>query len=157
MNNSPLLNAPYLRTSRSFIEDVHQISVELNKAYLDIANAVNSRTLGLFPSNKPIANGESWFFDRNQKQQGFRQIYSFISTANIPHGIIVDEISAFTKCTGSFVDNGGNWNGLIFASPTAIAGQISFNITTTNIVFHSGAGAPTLVSGIIVLEWLSDV
>ena len=157
MNNSPRLNAPYLRTSRSFEEDLHQMSIEMNKAYIDTANCVNARTIGLFPTNKPITNGESWFFDRNLKQQGLRQIYNVLSTSPIPHGIILDEISFFTKCSGSYQDSLGNWNGLIFANNVAIAGQISFYIDATNIVFMVDVGAPTLIKGLVVLEWLSDV
>lgn len=152
-----MLNAPYLRTSRSFQEDIHQMSIEMNKAYIDTANCVNARTIGLFPTNKPITNGEAWFFDKNQKQQGLRQIYNVLSTSPIPHGLVFDEVSFFTKCTGSYQDSLGNWNGLIFASNAAIIGQISFYIDAANIVFLSGAGAPALVKGLIVLEWLSDV
>ncbi len=146
----------YLRTSREFPEDLRQLTVELNKTYLDIANTVNCRTIGLFPTTRPAINGEEWYINNNQKQQGFRQIYPFTAIGNIPHTLNFNSISMFTKSSGSFTD-GTNYYGAIYASNVAIAGQISFYITPTNIVVLSGAGAPTIQSGIIILEWISKV
>lgn len=145
---------PYMRTSRQFPEDIEMLVVEMNRSYLETASAVNYRTIGIFPSNKPAITGESWFFTTS-KQQTLRQIYKFTSTSSILHGINVSNISSFTRCFGEFTD-GTNWYGLIHGTNVAIAGQISFYITPTNIVFVSGGGAPTLTSGLIVLEWLSD-
>ena len=150
-------STPYLRTSREFpFDDVKQLAFEVNKAYLDIAAAVNNRVIGIFPSSRPAITGETWFFDRNLKQQSFRQIYTFTTTAAITHNIPLRDITYFTKCYGDYTD-GTNWYGLFFASSTAIAGQITFYLTTTQIVFLTGAGAPGLTSGTIVLEWISAV
>lgn len=146
---------PFLRTSRNFPQDAQPLAVEINKSYVDIANCVNERTIGLFPMNRPAINGESWFLTGNLKQQAFRQVYKFTNTGNVAHGINTAAITGFTKCQGEFTD-GTNWYGAIFASNTAIAGQISFYITSANIVIVAGAGAPTISSGIIILEWLSQ-
>ena len=154
MNNQNQM--PYLRTSRSFPVDLNQISIELNKAYVDIANAVNARTIGVFTVNKSAITGESWFFDQNKKQQGSRQVFYFTTTASIPHGINLNFVSRFTRCYGEFT-NGTNWYGLISGSDVAILGQVSFYITPTNIVFAVGGGAPSVRSGVVVLEWVSDV
>lgn len=158
--SAPIFNqVPYLRTSRAFPPDVDQISIELNKAYIDIANGVNQRTIGIFPSNKPAVTGESWFYDKNGRQQGFRQIFTFAAIVNgstIPHGINVITTAGFTRNYGEYTD-GTNWYGLISASNVAIAGQVSFYITPLNIVFLVGAGAPAITSGRVVLEWISDV
>lgn len=144
----------YLRTSRAFPEDAQPLSVELTKAYIDIANCVNNRTISLFPTTRSAVNGEQWFFGgASTKQQGLRQIYPVTATGSIPHGINVAQISQFTKPSGSFTD-GTNWYGLIYASSVAIAGQVTFYITPTNIVVQAGAGAPTITSGMIILEWL---
>ncbi len=147
---------PYLRTSRNFPEDPYQFTVEVNKSYVDIANAVNLRTIGLFTVNRPTITGESFFISKGQKQQSLRQVYTFTSTANIPHNIRFSDLTAFSRMYGQFTD-GTNWYGLIAGSNVAIAGQISFYLTPTNIVFLTGAGAPTLTSGLIVLEYLSNV
>ncbi len=59
----------FLRTSREFPVEAELLTVELNKAYIDTANNVNARTIGLFPSTRPAQGGESWFITANQKQQ----------------------------------------------------------------------------------------
>jgi hypothetical protein len=153
--NNVINQVPYLRTSRNFPEEAHMLTLEMNKAYVDIANAVNARTIGIFPTTRPAVGGESWFLNQNQRQQNLRQIYIFTATGSIPHGINFNSASYFTKCSGSFTD-GTNWYGAIFASNIAITGQVSFYVTPTNIVILSGAGAPAITSGIIVLEWISN-
>lgn len=145
----------YLRTSREFPEDLRQLSIECNKSYIDIANAVNSRIISVFPTNKPAVTGENWFIT-SQRQQSFRRIYTFTTTASIDHGIDISSIDRFTSTYGNFT-NGTFWFGLIAATNIAIAGQISFYITSTQIVFVVGAGAPALTKGNIVLQWLSLV
>jgi len=152
MNN--LNQVPNLRTSRQFPQDSKQLSIELEKAYIDIANAVNNRTIGLYGSNRPSGTGNSYFISKNQRQQEIRQVYTFTTTTAIPHGLNLDHIDYFTNCFGSFTD-GTNWYGLIYGSNVAIAGQISFFVGPTNITFLVGAGAPALTRGIIVLQWIS--
>jgi hypothetical protein len=154
MSTNVINQIPYLRTSREFPEELKQLTVEVNKSYVDTANAVNNRIISIFPTSRPAINGESWFLSGNQKQQGFRQVYTFTSTASILHRITVVTPSQFIRCFGSYTD-GTNSYGLIFASTVAIAGQISFYITSTSIVFVSGGGAPVLTQGTIVLEWVS--
>lgn len=151
-------STPYLRTTRDFPEDMHLISIEMNKAYLDIANAVNQRVIGVFPVNKYVATGETYFITGSQKQQTFRRVFSFTTTASIAHNINFDTIYGMSKGYGAYTD-GTNWYGLIFGSNTAIAGQISFYLSPTQIVFLVGAGAPSTVNlqGTLVIEWISDV
>lgn len=157
MSGNVVNQMPFLRTSRDFPEDdIYQLTVEIDRSYIDIATKVNDRTIGLFPTTVPAINGEAWFLAKNQKQQGFRQVYTFTSTTAIAHGITFSNISAFVRCWGEFTD-GTNWYGLIHASNVAIVGQISFYLTPTNITFVVGAGAPALTQGTIVLEWVSDV
>ncbi len=146
---------PYLRTTREFPEEIHQLTVELGKSYLDIANVVNNRTIGLYPVNRPAITGESYFIRNNQRQQTFRQVYVFTTTTAINHGITIIDPAQFTSCFGSYTD-GINSYGLIFGTSVAIIGQISFYITATQILFLVGAGAPALTSGKIVLHWLSQ-
>ncbi len=155
MSSNFINQVAYLRTSREFPEELHQLTVEVNKTYVDIANAVNVRTIGLFPVNRPAQTGESYYLSNNRRQQAFRQVYTFTSTASISHGIQVVFPGQFTKCSGSYTD-GTNTYGLFFASSVPIAGQITFFLSSTQIIFEIGAGAPALVSGIIILEWISE-
>jgi len=155
MSSNVVNQTAYLRTSREYPEEVHQLSFEVNKSYVDIANAVNTRTIGIHPKNRPAITGEGFFITTN-KQETFRQIYPITSTTSIPHGIPNVMPGQFTKCWGSYTD-GTNSYGLFFASSVPIAGQITFYITSTQIVFLVGAGAPALTSGLITLEWLTRV
>ena len=145
----------YLRTSREFPEDdIRLLSIQVDKSYIDIANAVNNRIIGIFSRDKPSITGESYFINNGVRQQTLRQIYTFETTASIDHGISVVIPNQFTQCYGSYTDGTNNY-GLFFTTSTAIAGQITFYLTSTQIVFNLGAGAPSLTSGRIVLEWLS--
>jgi len=148
------VNSPYLRTSRDFPPDEQALRMELNKMYIDVANSVNARTVGLFPTNRPAVTGEE-FFLTTQKQQTLRQVYQFTSTASINHGVMVTSPNQFTSCYGSYTD-GMNSYGLIFGSPTSVPGQIFFYLTSTQIVFSVGVGSPSLSSGRIILQWLAN-
>jgi hypothetical protein len=146
---------PYLRSTREYPkDDPKQLSIELHKSYLDIATAVNNRTIGIFPTNNPAIGGESWFLT-SQKQQNLRQVYTFTGVGSIAHNLRWASIAAFTKPFGSYTD-GTNWYGVIFASSTTIAGQVTFYVTPTNIVIQQ-SGGPAIQSGIIVLEWISQI
>lgn len=167
MSANVINQVAYLRTTREFPDELYTLSVETNKAYLDIANAVNQRIIGIHSTNRSAVTGESWFFN-NKRQQGFRQIYNIvppiISGTTIDLGFKIASISKFTpKCYGSFSD-GTNWYGIIFGTNISIPGQISFFIflnTLSNvsdqIVFKVGAGAPALTNGIVLIEWISDI
>ena len=152
----------FLRTSREFPEDLKKLTLQMSKAYIDTSNAVNNRTIGIFPVNRPAINGENWFLTDNQRQQGLRQVYTFTTTADIDIGFKISSISQFTRFSGIYTD-GTAWYGLIPGTSVAVAGQILFYVTvngastTSDVIkFVVGAGAPALTSGTIVLEWISD-
>jgi hypothetical protein len=157
--NNVVNQVAYLRTSREFPEDLHQLCVESNKSYVSIAQAVNARTIGIFPTDRPAITGESWFLN-NQRQQTLRQVYSFssfTSPQSIPHAINTNSIRGFTRIYGT-ATNGTNWYPLPYVDVTAANNQINVIVTPTNIVITAGAGAPpAITSGWIVLEWLSQV
>ena len=145
----------FLRTTREFPTEVSPLVVEINKAYIDTANAINNRIIGIFPLNRAAITGESWFLVGNRKQQTLRQVYSFTSTTSFMHGIKISNPNQFTRNWGTYTD-GTNSYGLLFGSSVAIPGQISFYITSTQVVFVVDGSAPSLSSGRIILEWLSE-
>lgn len=156
MSTNDVVNQiPFLRTSRNFPFDPQPLAVEVNKSYLDIANAVNARTIGLFPTNRAAITGESWFLQGNLRQQALRQVYNITSTANFNHGLIITDLSTFTVIRGLGYD-GTNYYPLPYVHPTA-ANQIGMLVTPTQVQFTVGGGAPTITSGVVILEWLSDV
>jgi hypothetical protein len=148
--------SPYLPRQRNFPNDnVQALGTELDKSYLEIASRVNERTIGLYAVNFPSITGNKYYINMNsQRQQSLRQLYTFTTTAAIPHGISFPTIDRIVNMYGDFTD-GTNWYGLIAGSNVAIAGQISFYLDPTNINFLLGAGAPALTKGNIVIEWLS--
>jgi hypothetical protein len=152
---NPVNQVSFLRTSREFPEDLRQLTVEMNRAYVDIAAATNVRGIGIYPTTRPSQTGNAYFISSAQRQLTLRQIYTFTGAGNIPHGIITSQISGFTpSCYGTFTD-GTNFYGAIFAGNTSIPDQVSFYITPSNIVVLAGAGAPTVVTGLINLEWIT--
>lgn len=156
MSSNITNSVAFLRTTRDFPQETKELVVELNRAYVDTANAVNSRVIGIKTLNKSALNGEAWYFTGSNKQLGLTQVYKFDSTNDINHGIQVDRIFAFSpSCRGIYTD-GTNSYGIIFANDQPVTNQISFYITPTSIKFNVDGSAPALQSGIIVLEWIAD-
>lgn len=159
--NNPIVNQiAYLRTTREFPEEIHQLTVEVNRSYVDIANAVNARTIGIFPKNRPAITGESWFLT-NQRQQTLRQVYTFGPIApgailTIPY--IVNGFIQFTRIYGTCLTALPDARPIPYASVAANA-NIDLRVDTVNflIVIANGAAAPAINSGIIILEWLSPI
>ena len=155
MSSNVVNSVAYLRTSRDFPEEPQALRMELNKSYIDSANAINSRTIGLFPTNRPAINGEEWFITAS-KQQGQRQVYTFTGAGSIAHGITVSNISGFTRIYGTVKDSSGNWYPLPLVSSTDVTAQISLQVTSSSIVIAAGADTITIASGYVVLEWLAQ-
>lgn len=153
MNNT-VNRAPFLRTSREIPEELHQLTVEVNKAYVEIAAYVNDRTIGIFPATKSAVTGESWFIS-GSRQQTLRQVYPFTgSTLTIDHGITFANIAGFTRIYGTFLAS-GTWFPLPYVDPIAATNQIGIAVNATQILI-TGPNAVGINSGYVVLEWLSN-
>ena len=160
MNTNIISRSPFLRTSREYPEDLHQLSLEMNKSYVDIAIAVNNRTIGIFPVNFPILTGESWFLSNNQKQDTLRQVYTFgaITAGGPPLTIpyTINGLFDFSRIFGTCKTSQPDSRPIPYAS-VAANGNIDLRVDTVNnnIVIAVGAGSPNIISGRVVLEWLS--
>jgi len=155
MTDNLINQSPYLRTSRSFPQEAQPLAVEVNKSYVDIASAVNNRTISTFPTNIAAITGESWFVNQNQRQQTFRQVYQFAGAGNVSHNLNLSALSGFTRIYGTFT-NGTNWYPLPYVDVAAANNQVNVLITPTNIVIAAGGGAPpAITSGFVVIEFLS--
>lgn len=150
--------APFLRVSREIPEEIHQLSVQVSKMYIDIAQTVNARTIGEFPTNRSAVNGENWFFT-NQRQQGFRQIYPFSAAGSIPHNLNTTGIYTFTKIYGTFFSSATNtWYPLPYVDTSNATNQINVIVNANDIVITAGGGTPpSITSGVVVLEWISNI
>lgn len=155
---TPQQQSPFMRLQRNFPSDNMQaLTVEIDRFHTDAAIKINSREIGVYGLNTQIVTGQQWFLSgQPNKQQTLRKLYQFTGAGNIPHGINFATITLVSPLSyGTFTD-GTNWYGALYASSTAIAGQVSFYLTPTNIVVLSGAGAPAISNGYINLEWLSQ-
>jgi hypothetical protein len=158
-SNTPtaqLQQAPYLREQRNFPNhDQILLAKEVDQAYIDIAGKVNKRVIGTYAVNFPIITGERWFLAGTSKQQTLRQLYVVTGPGTIAHGINVANITGFTRIYGTFTDN-TFWYPLPYVSSVSAADQVEVYLDSVNINIVAGGGAPTVVSGWIILEWLSD-
>jgi len=154
--SSPINITPYLRTSRSFPKDAGLLQVEVDKAYIDIAQKVNDRSIGIYPTNRPAITGDTWYLQGgNRAQESQRQVYTFTTFTNFNHGINFNNIFAITKITGTFYD-GTNWYPLPYSTTTA-ANCVGVSITPSQIAFSTGGGSPSIVRGVVIIEWLINL
>lgn len=144
---------PFLPTSQVFPDDAAQRIIVHNENYIDIAQAVNIREIGIYELTEQL-NGKQFFNTSNpqQKRFSYRQVFQFSAAGSFAHNIAN---LTLVLGYGQFTD-GTNFYGAIYGSSVAIAGQVSFYVTPTNIVVLSGAGAPVITSGIIVLDYLKN-
>jgi hypothetical protein len=147
----------FLRTSRNFPSDIQALTVELSKSYVDIASQVNSRTSGIYGDSTTLT-GESWYFNgSSDRQQSLRKAFQFSDAMLvITHGINLTGITYFTRIWGTFFD-GTLWHPLPWVDVVSITNQITVTINMTQIIVTKGTSAPAINSGIIVVEWLSQV
>jgi hypothetical protein len=132
--------------------------IEMSKTYIDIANAVNNRTIGLFPTDVSAITGETWFVSSNQRQQGLRQVYAFGAIVpgaglSINHGIT--NFSQFIRIWGTCSTNLPDYRPIPYASVAANA-NIDLRVTSTQIIISNSSAAPAIISGLIILEWISQ-
>lgn len=155
MSTNVVNQSPFLRTTREFPEEIHKLTVEINKSYVDIAQSVNQRTIGIFPTNRPAVTGNTFFLSSSSRQQTLRQIYQFTGAGSIPHNINISQIWGFASITGTFTD-GSIWYPLPYVNATAANNQVSVTVDSTNIIITAGGGSPpSITKGIVILEWLA--
>ena len=170
MSSNVVNQIPYLRTSRSFPEEISELTVQINKTYVDIATAVNFRTIGIFPTNRPAITGESWYLT-SRRQQTLRQIYPFGAIApgtelDIPHGLDLDNVVIFTRISATVITNVPDYRPIPYIDPAVLTTGMTILVGPGTVVpfvgvpcirIILGATAPAVTSGVAVLEWLSNV
>ncbi len=157
-----LQRGAFLRTTRNFPEDLHQLTVEVNQSYTEVASAVNNRTVGFFIANRATVTGENWFVPQqngvsSQRQQGIREVYSWDdSNLTIQHGLQFLSLSNFVRIWGTFFD-GTNWQTLPYVDVTNATNQINVKVNSTNIVITKGGGSPpSCTNGLVILEYIAN-
>lgn len=153
MSSNTSNQVPFLRTQRLFPQEAQALSVEVDRMYVDVANNMNRRILGINTINNPVQTGEILYLN-GQQFSGFRQVFTFTGTSSITHNIQIVDKTQFVNCYGDYTDSTNSY-GLLFGTSVAVAGLVSFYISATQIVFVIGAGAPALTSGRLVLSWFN--
>lgn len=143
----------FLIINQRFSEEWEIFLTQVTKINSDISRAVNIRDIAIYDKTESIT-GQQWFNPNNTqiKRDAFRQVFTFTAVGNIAHGI---SNLTLVNAYGEFTD-GTNFYGAIYGTNVAIAGQISFYVTPTNIVVQAGAGAPAITSGVITLNYLKN-
>jgi len=159
----------YLPTTKNFPEDQDELREVISKAYVETAQAVNRRTIGVYNTFQAVTGNQYYSNSNNnvanpiQFRQSYRRIYPFGAiakgvTLTIPHSIT--GITQFVDIYGNAItDVSVNPNGLYIPLPYVIAtGDVTFQVQVycdnTNIYIVNGASADNIVSGTIVLEYL---
>jgi len=151
--------SPYLREQRQFPnDDLRELANQSDHAYIDIASKVNARTIGLFAPNVQIVTGEGWYLQgSSSKQQSLRQVYPFIEAGDIAHGINLATVTTFTRIYGVFYD-GSIYYPLPYVDVVDATNQVNVVVNSSDIVITAGGGSPpSISSGYVILEWLSQV
>lgn len=157
MNNFVNQN-PLLRGSREFPTDSEDLAQEVNKSYVDVATAVNLRTIGLFPNTRAAITGENWYIIGTQKQQTIREVYPITSYASFNHNIDTTKIDKFSVIRGmGYNATAGEYWPLPYINGTSATGSVGMAVNTTQVTFSAGGTAPAIQSGFVLLEWLTPL
>lgn len=150
--------SPFLRVQRHFPTDNPQaLAVEMDRSYVDIASKVNNRVVGIYPLNYSVSNGEQWFLNDavsgGDKFSGQRIVFQITSYSAFNHGLNFESIFSFTTISATGFD-GTNYFPIPYVDPTA-ANSVGIYVSPTQVNFIAGGGAPAIISGIVLLEWIS--
>jgi len=156
-----LNSQPFLITSRFFPPDLTLLQPVLNKAWIETAQAVNARVIGSF---EPIENitGEKWFEESVEGQpirrrQSYRMFFRFgaiVAGVTLPIPYEINTLDEFTRIYGTCETDVIDFRPIPYASATVVTEQIELQVTPTVINIINGAGAPDIVRGIVVMEYL---
>jgi hypothetical protein len=158
-SSSPVKQQAFLITSRNFPIDIVELEPELNKMYIEIARAVNQRTIGTYDTDQYNSGNFYFSLDRNNTQrrrQSYRQAYAIGAIATGATFAFAHNISNFNQLAqayGTCITDAPDFRPIPFASATAVTAQIQLTVTTSQIIIINGATAPNITSGMIILEY----
>jgi hypothetical protein len=147
------MSSPFVYTYRQFpTDDPHNLEKQLVNVAIQYGVAINQRTIGTFDL-AVVPDGERWFAAGNTKLRDGQRLVVQVSDANliVNHGI--NMINQVTRLYGAFFD-GAFWQPLPYVDVLAATNQIGLKVSATQIIVTKGAGAPSISSGVVVLEFL---
>jgi hypothetical protein len=168
MNINNPISMPYLPTSRMFPVEQDKLIQVLSKTYLETAQAVNRRTIGIYNKFQSVT-GNQWYSTTtasNQNiapRQSYRRVYTFgaivagAAALEIPHELtnLVQFVFIGGNCiTAASVNPNGKYLPIPYTSAADVTEQIQIYVSDTSIFIVNGAGADNIISGTVVLEYL---
>ncbi len=156
-----------LVTSKKFpTQKSEELEPVLSKAWVDTAQAVNARTIGIFNTNA-ITIGDKYYStsttDASQLRQAYRKLFTFGTiaagaTLTITHGItnITEIVHLYGNCitdVSVVALANAKYEPLPFVS-TTLNEQVSIYMNDTIITIVNGAGNNNILSGTIITEYL---
>lgn len=151
---------PFLQTSTFFPDDFDEFRVKFLEVYRNIANATNTREVGIYDLVE-FLSGEQWFTVGNaqKKRRTFRKVFSIGAiaagaTSLTAHGLT--NVTSFTHIYGTAVTDAPDNRPLPYVSTVAVNQQISLRVTATDIEIINGAASANITSAIVVLEYLKN-
>lgn len=159
MSTNVANTVPYLQTSRKYpVDSPPKLETELSKMTLDVATAVNSRTIGIYDST-PTITGNQYFSTNTTnaqiKRQSKRVVFPF-SDASLTFSHGLTGVTMFTVISGGFTD-GTLFYPLPYVDVTNVNNQVAVKVSATQVIITKGAGAPpAITNGVIILEFLQN-
>lgn len=167
-NTPGSIQAPFLPTSLRFPLDPTELQTTQSKAYIDIAQAVNRRSIGIFNTIQVVTGDQYYSLQNNdihkpiQFRQSYRMLFVFGPiaagvTITISHGIagIVELVNSYGNCiTDISVIPNAKYEPIPFVSATDVTQQVEFYMNDTIITIVNGAGNNNILSGTIIVEYL---
>lgn len=170
MNQNIFNQNAFLRVQTSFPTEINDLVEELDKNWVDTASAINNRIIALFATNKSVVTGETWYIFKTEKQHSLRRVYTFVPIApatEFPAGTEIDipinisDFDQFSRIWGTVITTAIDWRPLPYIDPgnitTGMALLVGPVAGVNSIRIVLGATAQPVTSGLVVLEWLSNV
>lgn len=149
--------SPFLTTNRYFPNSEEEFFPTLDHTYMEIAQAVNARTIGIYSMSESLT-GNLFVnpLDANDSVNSYRRTFDISAIAPGATDSFPHDIPTFARLVylGGGVSTGlPDWRPVPYIG-VAATDFISIRMDATRIYITNGATAPNIITGIIVIEYL---
>lgn len=156
------LQTNQLPISVEYPQDPKLLQVVNTETYKRTANAVNTKTSGLYLPQE-IASFQQYFTSGNpmQNRDVYRKVVDFGALPNtaaktVAHGITFDSNSTLTRLYAAATDPVNLlYIPIPYASPT-LANNIELSLDSTNVIITTGNNRSAFTTCYVVIEWLKN-
>ncbi len=152
--NDPALQSNQLPLSIDFPEDQEQLRQTLSSSYKRTVDSVNSKEGALYPL-KEVANFQRFFIDGkpNEFRNGYRYVFK-LDPNKLTFNHNISNITEMTNYRAIVTTSLGDFRKVPYTDVTNVTNQISMRVTQTQVIITNGATAPTITSGMVILDYL---